>query len=153
MRCGPAFWGWALGRLLEVQSRLGRSTSFPLLLPRQLTMVRQRMDHCGVKGGTVTAAQYGPSFNPNTGYFQAADGGWYFLPVTELVIRSVTILRRKLSCAGNSCLVGKQHFSRERFVAKCHRRGTIIGFRRWVRRKGSPNDSQFAFTASARSHR
>jgi hypothetical protein len=21
---------------------------------------------------------YGPSFNPNTGYFQAADGGWYF---------------------------------------------------------------------------
>jgi hypothetical protein len=21
---------------------------------------------------------YGPSFNPNTGYFQAANGGWYF---------------------------------------------------------------------------
>lgn len=21
---------------------------------------------------------YGPSFDPNTGYFQAADGGWYF---------------------------------------------------------------------------
>jgi hypothetical protein len=21
---------------------------------------------------------YGPSFNPRTGYFQAADGGWYF---------------------------------------------------------------------------
>ena len=21
---------------------------------------------------------YGPSFNPSTGYFQAADGGWYF---------------------------------------------------------------------------
>jgi hypothetical protein len=21
---------------------------------------------------------YGPSFNPNTGYFRAADGGWYF---------------------------------------------------------------------------
>ena len=22
--------------------------------------------------------KYGPLFNPNTGYFQAADGGWYF---------------------------------------------------------------------------
>jgi len=21
---------------------------------------------------------HGPYFNPNTGYFQAADGGWYF---------------------------------------------------------------------------
>src|SRR4051812_3627547 len=24
------------------------------------------------------SSTYGPSFNPNTGYFQAADGGWYF---------------------------------------------------------------------------
>ena len=23
-------------------------------------------------------SMFGPSFNPNTGYFRAADGGWYF---------------------------------------------------------------------------
>jgi hypothetical protein len=23
-------------------------------------------------------SQYGPNFNPNTGYYLAADGGWYF---------------------------------------------------------------------------